>query len=104
MNHKRSLWVPGCGAPHPDIELIKAWAEGKVPLVDKQRVAGGKPFGSPLHQQYPCWQPGDWQFEVAKNTQLALDLDNNLVSQRRVKVEPFKKPGVSRVSKFSNFR
>lgn len=101
---KKSLWTPGCGVPHPSAELIKAWADGKVPLIDKQRTVGGKPFGAALKVQYPCWNPADWQFEIAKNTQLALDLDGKLVSQQKFKAPPLKTPGVSRVSKFSNYR
>lgn len=98
-------WVPGFGVPHPNADLIKAWADGKVLLVEKQRMAGDKPYGQPLAVQYPCWNPEGWTFGIAKNTQIGLDLETHaLVSNRKVKAPPVKKPGVSRISKFSTFR
>ena len=86
MNAKQPTWTPGCGRPHPEFELIKAWAEGRITLIEKQRVTPeGKPYGQPVRVQYPCWNPEDWKFDVARNSQLTLDLSENLVSTRKVK-------------------
>lgn len=80
-------WTPGCGRPHPDADLIRAWAEGKVMLVEKQRVTTeGKTYGQPLRVQYPCWNSDEWKFEVARNSQMILDLTDSLVSTRPTKV------------------
>ena len=84
MKTKQPIWTPGCGRPHPDIELIKAWAEGKVMLVDKQRVTDdGRKYGEPVKAQYPCWNPDGWTFDVARNSQMVLDLTEALVSTRK---------------------
>jgi hypothetical protein len=78
------LWTPGCGRPHPDAELIKTWAEGKITLVEKQRIThDGVKYGQPLRVQYPCWNPDDWKFDVAVNSQMVLDLSENLMSIKK---------------------
>lgn len=87
-------WTPGCGRPHPELALILLWAEGKVTLVEKQRKThDGREYGQPLKVQYPCWNPGEWAFSVARNSQMILDLSDELVSTRKVKVKPPLKAG-----------
>lgn len=82
------IWTPGCGRPHPELDLILLWAEGKVTLVDKQRITDdGRAYGEPVKAQYPCWNPDGWTFDVAKNSQMTLDLTETLVSTRKVKVD-----------------
>ena len=48
-----NTWTPGAGRRHPDFDLIMAWAEGKVALVESLRHG---PF-SPVTQQWPTWNP-----------------------------------------------
>ena len=49
---KNPNWFPGCGRPHPSLELITSWAKGEVAAV---KVSA--PFGTPVNQQYPSWRP-----------------------------------------------
>lgn len=80
------IWTPGCGRPHPELALIQLWAEGKITLIEKQRVTEqGKNYGEPVRVQYPCWNPDTWKFDVAKNSQMTLDLTETLVSTKKVK-------------------
>lgn len=52
-------WFPGCGKPHPNVELIKDWADGNVASVQVTRL-GCKP----VMQAYPGWHPSH-QYEAA---------------------------------------
>lgn len=97
-------WTPGCGRPHPELELITAWAQGKITLIEKQRVTGdGKVYGEPVRVQYPCWNPDSWKFDVAKNSQMTLDLGETLVSTRPRKVKKFADVP-ARTQNFSNWK
>jgi hypothetical protein len=87
MKKTQPIWTPGCGRPHPDLALILLWAEGKITLIEKQRVSDeGKNYGEPVRVQYPCWNPDSWKFDVARNSQMTLDLTEALVSTRPAKV------------------
>lgn len=49
-----NTWTPGAGRRHPDFDLIMAWAEGKVALVEVQKHG---PIFHPVNQQWPTWNP-----------------------------------------------
>lgn len=47
---ERELWTPGCGRPHPDIELIMEWASGK-----HAHIVCERPLLCPVDQIFPTW-------------------------------------------------
>lgn len=55
------LWIPGCGRPHPDAELIKDWADGKVAFIETTRRGTN---GVSYTQQFPCWNPNSSTYKV----------------------------------------
>lgn len=45
-------WFPGCNRPHPDVDLIVAWAQGLIRTVTVERVGC-----TPVQQSFPTWTP-----------------------------------------------
>ena len=71
-------------------------------LVEKQRITQeGRAYGQAIRVQYPCWNPDEWQFSLAKNSQMILDLDDSLISTKKVKVPPKDLRGRSRMADLS---